>query len=171
MLEDHTSLKSKVKKDQQYWAISDFLRVLSIGDPQEGRGYVAILPTCGPSLVCSQSLRVGLLPSVGCIVHTPKIPIFKFACSLVQKLLVIFLLTISMLGVYRRHHIPLATNPHTGTGVISDLNNYNTVGVLWNGCGVNRRVGGKGWGWQGKIIDQHIAGGGKRVNFLNTRKS
>ena len=33
-----------------WWALkrSDFFPVLSNGDPREGRGYVAIPPTCGP---------------------------------------------------------------------------------------------------------------------------
>ena len=32
----------------QFWAILDSPPMLSIGDPREGRSYVAILPTFGP---------------------------------------------------------------------------------------------------------------------------
>ena len=41
--------------------------------------------------------------------------------QLSAKCLVIFQLTISILGVLRRQHIPLPTHPHTGAGVISGI--------------------------------------------------
>ena len=43
---------------------------------------------------------------------------FLFQMQLSAKCLVIFQLTISILGVLRRQRIPLPTDPHTGTGVI-----------------------------------------------------
>ena len=46
---------------------------------------------------------------------------FLFQMQLSAKCLVIFQLTISILGVLRRQHIPLPTDPHTGTGVISGI--------------------------------------------------
>ena len=42
---------------------------------------------------------------------------FLFQMKLFAKCLVIFQLTISILGVLRRQRIPLLTDPHTGTGV------------------------------------------------------
>ena len=46
---------------------------------------------------------------------------FLFQMQLSAKCLVIFQLTISILGVLRRQRIPLPTDPHTGTGVISGI--------------------------------------------------
>ena len=46
---------------------------------------------------------------------------FLFQMQLSAKFLVIFQLTISILGVSRRQRIPLPTDPHTGTGVISGI--------------------------------------------------
>ena len=46
---------------------------------------------------------------------------FLFQMQLSAKCLVIFQLTIGILGVLRRQRIPLLTNPHTGTGVISGI--------------------------------------------------
>ena len=52
---------------------------------------------------------------------TPWILFFQFPLQLGAKFLVISLLTMSILGVLRRHHIPLATNQHTGAGVIRGI--------------------------------------------------
>ena len=46
---------------------------------------------------------------------------FLFQMQLSANCLVIFQLTISILGVLRRQRIPLPTDPHTGTGVISGI--------------------------------------------------
>ena len=46
---------------------------------------------------------------------------FLFQMQLSAKCLVIFQLTISILGVLRRQRIPLPTDSHTGTGVISGI--------------------------------------------------
>ena len=46
---------------------------------------------------------------------------FLFQMQLSAKCLVIFQMTISILGVLRRQRIPLPTDPHTGTGVISGM--------------------------------------------------
>ena len=46
---------------------------------------------------------------------------FLFQMQLFAKCLVIFQLTISILGVFRRQRIPLPTDPNTGTGVISGI--------------------------------------------------
>ena len=46
---------------------------------------------------------------------------FLFQMQLSAKFLVIFQLTIGILGVLRRQRIPLPTNPHTGTGVIGAI--------------------------------------------------
>ena len=46
---------------------------------------------------------------------------FLFQMQLSAKCLVIFQLTISILGVLRRQRIPLPTDPHTGTGVIGGI--------------------------------------------------
>ena len=46
---------------------------------------------------------------------------FLFQMQLSAKCLVIFQLTIGILGVLRRQRIPLPTDPHTGTGVISGI--------------------------------------------------
>ena len=41
------------------WAISDFVLVQSIGDPRDGRGKVASMPTCGPFLILSAKQSIG----------------------------------------------------------------------------------------------------------------
>ena len=46
---------------------------------------------------------------------------FLFQMQLLAKWLVIFQLTISILGVLKRQRIPLRTDPHTGTGVMSGI--------------------------------------------------
>ena len=53
-----------------------------------------------------------------CGIHCahPKDTFFQFNLQLGAKLLVISQLTISILGVLRRHHRPFATDPHTGMG-------------------------------------------------------
>ena len=45
------SLEGRCSHYPHMWAIFVFLSVLGIGDPREGRGDVAIVPTCGPFLI------------------------------------------------------------------------------------------------------------------------
>ena len=53
-----------------------------------------------------------------CAIHCvhPKYSFFQFPLQLGAKFLVISQLTIGILGVLRRHHIPPATDPCTGMG-------------------------------------------------------
>ena len=60
----------------------------------------------------------------GIIGAHPKQSRFQLPLQLGAKCLVISQLT-SILGVLRRHRIPLATNPHTATGVSSRSSNNN----------------------------------------------
>ena len=39
------------------WAISAFVPVQSIGDPRDGRGCVATMPTCGPLFILSPAMK------------------------------------------------------------------------------------------------------------------
>ena len=55
----------------------------------------------------------------------PKQSVFQLTLQLGAKCLVISELTISILGILRRHYIPLATDPHTTTGVNSRSNDNN----------------------------------------------
>ena len=76
----------------------------------------------------------------------------------------------SILEVSGRHRIPLATDPHTGVGVITGIIWHYLLQHSWcseKGAG---SLGCEGMGLSGKIIHQHTAGGGRRVNFLNTFK-
>ena len=50
---------------------------------------------------------------------------FQFPSQLGAKLYVISQMTITIFGVLRRHCIPLATNQHTETGVMSSNKNSN----------------------------------------------
>ena len=59
----------------------------------------------------------------------PKHGRFQLPLQLGAKCLVISQLTISILGVLRRHRLPLAIDPHTGTGVNSrSTNNSSRAG-------------------------------------------
>ena len=49
----------------------------------------------------------------------PKQSRFQFPLQLEARFLVILQLTINILGILRRHYIPLAIDPHTTTGVNS----------------------------------------------------
>ena len=62
----------------------------------------------------------------GIIGAHPKQSRFQLPLQLGVKCLVISELTINILGVLRRHRIPLATDPHSGTGVNSRLSNNST---------------------------------------------
>ena len=62
-----------------------------------------------------------LAPRGGIQLASLKELFFLFQMQLSAKCLVIFLLTINILGVLRRQRIPLPTDPHTGTGVISGI--------------------------------------------------
>ena len=57
--------------------------------------------------------------------HIPNKAFFQFPLPIGAKFLVIPQVTISILGVMRRHHIPLAKDPHTGTGVNIGRSNNN----------------------------------------------
>ena len=59
----------------------------------------------------------------GIIGAHPKQSSFQLPLQLGAKCLVISRLTISILGILRRHCIPLATDPHTTTGVNSTSSN------------------------------------------------
>ena len=61
----------------------------------------------------------------GIIAAHPKQCRFQLPLQLGAKCLVISQLTISILGILRRHCIPLATDPHTTTGVSSRSSNNN----------------------------------------------
>ena len=68
------------------------------------------------------SISLVRLPSRGGIqLASLKEIFFLFQMQLSAKCLVIFQLTISILGVLRRQRIPLPRDPHTGTGVISGI--------------------------------------------------
>ena len=62
----------------------------------------------------------------GIIGAHPKQSRFQLPLQLGAKCLVISQLTISILGILRRHCIPLTTNPHTTTGVNSRSSNNST---------------------------------------------
>ena len=62
----------------------------------------------------------------GIIGAHPKQSCFQLPLQLGAKCLVISQLTISILGILRRHCIPLATDPHTTTGVNSRSSNNNS---------------------------------------------
>ena len=53
-----------------------------------------------------------------------------FSQLVLQLDMVMFPLTINILGVSGRHCIPLATDPHTKTGVITGIICYSRVGAL-----------------------------------------
>ena len=74
----------------------------------------------------------------GIIGAHPKQTLFQLPLQLGAKCLVSSHLTISILGILRRHYIPLATHPHTTTGVNSrSSNNRRQAGTGVNSSSSN----------------------------------
>ena len=95
---------------------------MHIGGREGGANYLQVVTKDTLEDQVGLSISIVRLASRGGIqLASLKDIFFLFQMQLSAKCLVIFQLTISILGVLRRQRIPLPTDPHTGTGVISGI--------------------------------------------------